>query len=349
MSIPYAHPFPCNPKKNASSISRFCGCGGMREIDRSSRNAASHPFAGVGRLRPRGAPADPRSLYPLRPRKIRGTDHGQERAGRPGVPGCPPPLPALREFHRRRRGELREERDPRLPLLRELGQEGEGAPGATPGDLAASASTAGDAPARVRVRDRISATASAGEGRRGLSGTGRRSWASGPRPCGRRGSGVRRSAAPRAFSAGRWRLLRHPVGGAEDRYARRSENALRESSSRSARISSIRRNCVSGAMKRKLGCAPEASSRQSGHDPHAPSVPGFRQRRAAANARRLLLPDPFLSEKRSPWGPPRADVPAQEADGPFLAKNRGEALYHPNRCATAWRTLRNTSSSGHRR
>lgn len=43
----------------------------------------------------------------------------------------------------------------------------------------------------------------------------------------------------------------------------RSENALRESSSRSARISSIRRNCVSGAMKRKFGWAPDASSRQS--------------------------------------------------------------------------------------
>ncbi len=83
----------------------------------------------------------------------------------------------------------------------------------------------------------------------------------------------------------------------------RSENALRESSSRSARISSIRRNCVSGVMKRKLGWAPEASSRQSGHDPHAPSFPGFRQRSAAANARAAFsFPTPSSPEKRSPWG-----------------------------------------------
>ncbi len=99
-----------------------------------------------------------------------------------------------------------------------------------------------------------------------------------------------------AFAA--WTVIRS--AGATTTARGRSENALRDSSSWSRRMSSIRMFWFSGETRRRFGWDPEARRRQSWHAPHPMR---FRQKRAETKARAVFsLPIPSSPKNRRPGG-----------------------------------------------
>jgi len=202
MSIPSPHPFRAIRRKRLQHqplllLRRHAG-------DRQElRNAAFHPFAGGWTAADaRGSLRSSFIISAAPPEDKRDRSRTSE-SGRQGVRGVPLPLPALREFQRRA-GEILVRSASHVSRSSASPGRSERARPGSPGDPGGQQDHGtGMLPPR-RGDGKDLATASAARERRGPSGTGRRSWASGPRSCGRRGSGARRPAAPRAFSAGRW-------------------------------------------------------------------------------------------------------------------------------------------------
>ena len=138
------------------------------------------------------------------------------------------------------------------------------------------------------------------------------------------------------FQQGVGRLRRHPVGGAKDRDAgavgERLEGELLPQRADLVDPEELRFRRDEKEVRMGAGREQPAVVTRSAR----PVLPGLPAKKGGGERPGgLLLPHPFLAGEEKPLGDrPRADVSAQEGDGPFLADDRGEGLYHPNRCAT---------------